>query len=573
MEKKKVAVETTAEAYLTLLAERGVDYFFGNGGTDFPSIIEALAKLRAEKRPSPIPILAPHEMTAVSMAHGYAMVTGRPQLVMVHVSVGTANSVLGIINANRLHVPMLFTAGRTPITESGLRGSRNVYIHWAQEAYDQAAMVREFVKWDYELRNFEQLETVVDRALGIASSHPQGPVYLTLPREVLAQPQKEFSFWAKPRTTRPPRLGPEPEAIAQAAEMIAGARHPILHVGAMGHDPCSVKELVALAELGAFPVVEDRFREFVNFPSNHPLHQGYSLWEHFKEADVILTIESSVPWIPSQVQPRPETRFIQLGVDPNFSGYPIRGFPADLSIQSEPAAALAALREALRPKLAGREKALAQRREALEKSHKAMRAGWKEEAEKASGKKPIDYTWLSRCIADVLGEDDILVNEYDMVGTQLTRTKPGTYFDHPPAAGLGWGMGAALGAKLAAKDRTVIATVGDGSYIFSNPAACHWAANAHKLPFLAVVFNNRTWGSVKRNARALHPDGWAAGQNDFAFTSLEPSPDFEKICQANGGYGEKVEDPGHIPSALQRALKAVREEGRQALLNVICEKP
>ncbi|MEK6709583.1 MAG: thiamine pyrophosphate-requiring protein [Nitrospinota bacterium] len=573
MEKKRVAVETTAEAYLTLLADRGIEYFFGNGGTDFPSIIEALAKLKAEKRPSPIPILAPHEMTAMSMAHGYTMVTGRPQLVMVHVSVGTANSLIGLINANRLNIPMLFTAGRTPITESGLRGSRSVMIHWAQESFDQGAMVREFVKWDYELRAFEQLETVVDRALGIATSHPQGPVYLTLPREVLAAPQKEFTYWAKPRTTRPARLYPDLGAIERAAELIANAKYPILHVGAMGHDPGTVCELVALAEMGAFPVVEDRFREYVNFPSDHPLHQGYALWEHFKETDVVLTIESCVPWIPSQVQPRPETKFIQLAIDPNFSRYPIRGFPADLPIQSEPGPALAALREALKPKLAGKEKEIAQRRAALEKSHQVLRKGWKEEAEKASKSKPIDYVWLSKCINDALGQDDILVNEYDMVGTQLLRTKPATYFDHPPSAGLGWGFGAALGAKLAAKDRTVIATVGDGSYIFSNPAACHFASNAHKLPVLVVVFNNRTWGSVKRNARALHPDGWAAGQNDFAFTALEPSPAFEKICESCGGYGERVEDPDQIKPALERALHAVRGEGRQALLNVICQKP
>lgn len=234
-------------------------------------------------------------MIAMSMSHGYTMVTGRPQLVMVHVSVGTANSIIGLINANRLNIPILFTAGRTPITESGMLGSRNVYIHWAQESFDQGAMVREFVKWDYELRNFEQLETVVDRALGIATSHPRGPVYLVLPREVLATPQTEFSYWEKPRTTRPARLFPDIDAINRAAKMLAGASHPILHAGMMGREPEAVPELIALAEMGAFPVVEDRFREFVNFPTNHPLHQGYALWEHFPKADTILTIESTVP--------------------------------------------------------------------------------------------------------------------------------------------------------------------------------------------------------------------------------------------------------------------------------------
>src|SRR5262245_17086723 len=146
---KKVAIESAAEGYLELLASRGVEYFFGNAGTDFAPIIEAYAKRAAEGQVLPRPITVPHEITAVGMAHGYAMVTGRPQVVMVHVIVGTANALGGIINAARSNVPMLMTAGRNPITEGGAAGSRDRQIHWAQESFDQAAMVREFVKWDY----------------------------------------------------------------------------------------------------------------------------------------------------------------------------------------------------------------------------------------------------------------------------------------------------------------------------------------------------------------------------------------------------------------------------------------
>src|SRR5213079_1307347 len=184
---KKASIETTAEAYLELLAARGVEYFFGNAGTDFAPIIEAYARRGALGQLLPRPITVPHEVPAVAMAHGYAMVTGRPQAVMVHVIVGTANALGGVINAARGNVPMLFTAGRNPITEAGFRGSRERQIHWAQESFDQGAIVREFVKWDYELRNFAQLETVVDRALAITQAEPQGPVYLTLPREVLGE--------------------------------------------------------------------------------------------------------------------------------------------------------------------------------------------------------------------------------------------------------------------------------------------------------------------------------------------------------------------------------------------------
>ena len=169
---KRAAVESTAEAYLELLAARGVEYLFANAGTDFAPLIEAYAKRGAQGQAAPRPITVPHEIPAVAMAHGYAMVTGRAQAVMVHVIVGAGNAVGGIINAARANVPMLFSAGRNPISEAGHSGSRDRPIHWAQESFDQAAMVREFVKWDYELRSASHLETVVDRALTLAHAEP-----------------------------------------------------------------------------------------------------------------------------------------------------------------------------------------------------------------------------------------------------------------------------------------------------------------------------------------------------------------------------------------------------------------
>ncbi|HTK93988.1 MAG TPA: thiamine pyrophosphate-binding protein, partial [Verrucomicrobiae bacterium] len=170
--KKTASIESTADAYLELLAARGVDFLFANAGTDFAPLIEAYARRQASGLACPRPITVPHEIPAVAMAHGHAMVSGKPQAVMVHVIVGAANALGGLINAARSQVPILFTAGRTPITEGGMLGSRDRPIHWAQEAFDQGGLAREFVKWDYELRNFPQLETVVDRALAIARSEP-----------------------------------------------------------------------------------------------------------------------------------------------------------------------------------------------------------------------------------------------------------------------------------------------------------------------------------------------------------------------------------------------------------------
>jgi acetolactate synthase-1/2/3 large subunit len=185
---KTQKADTVAGAYLALLANRGVDYLFGNAGTDFAPLIEAYSRATQTGVAVPRPILATHENLAVAMAHGYGMVSRRIPAVMVHVSVGTANMICAAMNAARENVAILLTAGRSPLTESGLLGSRDGYIHWAQEMYDQAGMIREIVKWDYELRNGEQLATVVDRALAIAATEPRGPVYLSLPREVIAAP-------------------------------------------------------------------------------------------------------------------------------------------------------------------------------------------------------------------------------------------------------------------------------------------------------------------------------------------------------------------------------------------------
>jgi acetolactate synthase-1/2/3 large subunit len=234
---KRIAIESTAEAYLELLAARGVEYLFANAGTDFAPIIEAYAKRGAQGQALPRPITVPHEVPAVAMAHGYAMVTRRAQAVMVHVIVGAANALGGVINAARAQVPILFSAGRTPLSEGGVLGSRDRHIHWAQESYDQAGMAREFVKWDYELRNFAQIETVVDRALAMAQAEPPGPVYLTLPREVLAERHETFEYAEPSRLQRPGLLRPAPADIDDAAQLLAGARNPIIITKARGGIP------------------------------------------------------------------------------------------------------------------------------------------------------------------------------------------------------------------------------------------------------------------------------------------------------------------------------------------------
>src|SRR6516162_5916746 len=217
-----------AEAYIARLGERGIEYVFANAGTDFAPIVEALSRTKGAKTPRFMTV--PHENVAMAMAHGYYRIAGKPAAVMVHVTVGTASAINGLINAARDNIPVLLAAGRTPLTETGSIASRNRPIHWGQEAFDQGGMLREYVKWDYELRAGQPVEAVVDRALDIAMSEPRGPVYLTLPREVLA------AHATKPRrdTVRPlGAVAPEP-ARARGGGRAGGTSRTIRVAGGAG---------------------------------------------------------------------------------------------------------------------------------------------------------------------------------------------------------------------------------------------------------------------------------------------------------------------------------------------------
>jgi acetolactate synthase-1/2/3 large subunit len=178
--------------------------------------------------------------------------------------------------------------------------------------------------------------------------------------------------------------------------------------------------------------------------------------------------------------------------------------------------------------------------------------------------------WISCCLDQAKDQDAILFNELGVDPTVMAFERPATFFNHSLAGGLGWGLPAALGAKLACPDRLVIAAVGDGSYVFANPVACHQVGQALGLPVLTIVFNNGVWNQVRRSTQAVYPDGHAVRANRMPLTSLEPAPRYETIVQASGGYGERVEAADDLPKALERALHAIRHERRQALLNVLC---
>src|SRR2546428_10620210 len=489
------------------------------------------------------------------MAHGYTMIPGRPQAMMVHVGVGTANAVNGLMNASRMNIPILFSAGRTPLTESGaLSGARNNYIHGAQEHSDQGGMLREFMKWDYEVRDAEQVETVLDRALAIAKSEPQGPVYAPLPRGILASSfSREFSA---PSPTAPaPPAAADAEALEAAAKLLGSAQHPLLITANGGRTVESSRAIEHLAQALAVPVIHYR-PHFLALSTEHPMHCGWDPHALLKEADVVLVVDCDVPWIPKEGGPKPEAKVIHIGPDPLFARYPLRGFRTDVALTGALASTLEALWRSAQ-KQAVSVKTIEERRKAVTKLSAQIRAKARSGLEPMP--KAITGKWLSACINQLLDERTILINEYPTVLEEMTIDEPGRYFGNASAGGLGWGLGAALGAKLATPDKTVICALGDGAYMFGNPTAGHYVSEAMHLPVLFIIANNARWAAVHRSTLATYPKGHAAATKQPPFATLEPSPRFEHVIQASGGHGERVSEPKQLMPAPERALKVVTE--------------
>lgn len=571
---------TASTAWWEALAEAGVRYAFANLGSDHPGLIEALAAGRAESRGAPAPsadlpelVVCPHEIVALSAAHAYAQVSGQPQAVLVHVDVGTANLGGAVHNAARGRVPVLIFAGAAPYTlDDGVPGGRNEFIHWLQDVSDQRGIVRNYTKYDNELRTGVNLKQVVHRALQIARSEPAGPVYLVAPREVLAQQ-------VEPASGHPeayPPVGPAAlarEVAAEIATALAGARNPLVVTGYLGRDPGAVAELIALADLLAIPVLESA-PHHVNFPADHPMHRGYQ-WTTSEQnpllavADVILAVDVDVPWIPATNRPAPDAAVYYVDVDPLKPTMPMWHVPARRFAAANSRLALAQIAACLREKGLVDEPAVAARRRQVSAAHDRQRAEWNERERPAGD--TITPAYLTACVRDALVDADPLylteaVTNFEAVAQYLRVNQPGSLIGSGGSS-LGWAGGGAVGAKLAAPERTVVCLVGDGSYLFGVPAAAQWVARRYHAPALTVVYDNRGWNAPKQSVLAMHPDGSAAAANDFR-VSFDPEADLAGIAAAAGGaHAATVTYPDELPGALAGAVKATCG-GRSAVVSV-----
>jgi acetolactate synthase I/II/III large subunit len=562
----EAAAITAGGALLARLKRLGVDYIFANSGTDFPPIIEGFAEAAAHNIDLPAALVMPHETAAMGMAHGYYLASGKPQAVMAHTNVGLANCAIGAINAATEQIPVLLFSGRTPTTEKDRFGCRTVPIGWGQEMRDQAALIREACKWDYELRFPEQVVEMADRAYAIANSIPRGPVYVSLPREVLCAQCPGDALDAPPlmAATTP---APNPAALAEAARLLAAAERPVIFAQRGAGTPEGFATLARLASEWAIPVVQ-YWAVQLALATDHEMSAGADPEPWIGEADAILVIDALAPWSPQIHKPKPDCRIIQMGGDPLYARFPVRNFRSDISLVGRTGALIEALEAAMsahRQDAGGRIAARAPRnRQGIAASREATLA-----RARAGGGAPMTKEWVSLCLSDAIaGRKTSVLSELGCPLGPLTLREHQSWYQEPHSGGLGWSFPAAMGMQLADPDRLVVATMGDGSYMFANPVACHQIAESLRLPVLVVILNNREWGAVRQSVLGVYPGGYAARSNTMPLTSLVPAPDFVQVARASRAWSSRVDDGHELPAVLSAAIEHVTRERTQALVEV-----
>jgi acetolactate synthase I/II/III large subunit len=570
------ARRSAAHYFLEGLTEIGCEYLFCNFGTDHAPIIEAMAGFKRDGRKAPQTVICPHEITAVHMAAGYTIATGRGQGVMVHVDAGTANSAMALHNLCRGRVPVLLMAGRAPYTTRGeLLGTRDTYVHFVQEPFDQTSLVRPYIKWEYNLPSGVVAKEALRRAHTVMMSDPKGPVYMTFPRETLTELWSEGQIRSYPEE----RFGPagvgavDAQSVDAIATRLLAAEQPLLITAYSGRNHAAVALLDELAQFAGIRVVE--FNPIhVNLPHDSPCHGGFVPTKSLADADVGLLVDVDVPWIPAATRDNPSTFWAQIDVDVLKSASPMWSFPANLRIQGKSSRILTQLTEAIKRTATPDFHAAARKR--IEKMTVAQKERLQRTAALAADKGragEINTHYLCAEIGRAIGPDDIVVNEavtrQSIPNMQIPRSKPGTMISNA-GGGLGASGGTALGVKLALPDRCVVQIVGDGSFYFNNPTAVYAVSKQYALPMFTVVLDNSGWAAVKGATLRVYPDGRAKTKGSFQ-AELPTGMDFSKTVEAAGGYGERLSDPAEVPAAISRCLAQVRA-GRSALLHACVTK-
>ena len=561
-----------AEAFIEVLNANGVEKIFFNPGGEQGALLATISKYRILGKKSPQLILCLDESVALTAAHGHYMVSGRPQVVMVHSELGTLQLGGALHNAQWGRIPVILWAG------AQAAGQRT---NWMKEPYDQGMSVRNCVKWDHTIKSDENIHDVLKQAFQTAFTEPCGPVYLGYPRDTIT---KKIDKLPLARSATVPALAALPvdaKTISSVAETLIEAKNPLIVAGYSGRYHESVAALVELAETLCAPVLTGPV--WMNFPTDHPLCAGIEQIlgsrkpnPYLADADVVLVIDYDVPYAAAPGLPGPKANIIQFDVDPLTAGRPLWGRGANTFIKADSRQVIPALSKAIRQKLTSEKKTLFRERfSQLEKVHKQQHAEWREMAVSRAKQKPISPDWLCHCLAHLIDEDTILlhhtISQSASATEQIDRTRPGTLLGCA-AGSIQWALGAAFGAKIAAPDKLVVSVMTDGGFVWGSPVASLWPAVSYKAPFLAVILNNQSYGFIKLLVQRNYGEVSLSDQGAFeAGVDIMPAADYAAVARACGAYGRTLENPDDVLPVLREALQQVRN-GKPAVVDVKTER-
>jgi benzoylformate decarboxylase len=538
-----MALMTGAEAMYEFMVREGVRYVFGNPGTTELPLMDLFAA-----RDEIEYILALHEDSALGIAAGYAEAEGKPAVVNLHTNPGLAHALGNLYNVYRAGTPLIVTAGQ--------QDSRSMLDEPLLYA-DMLELARQHTKWCWEVRHAAEIPAAMARAFKIAQTPPTGPVFLSLPVNVM---EERVEMDIPPVTRIGSRVRADQSKIKDAAALLTTARNPVIISG----DGCArsgaLAEVVRLAELIAARAHSEPLNSLLVFPTGHPLYAG-PLYPNAKQTrgllegvDVIIAIgvNNIAPLVYTGTRMIPDgVRMIQIDAGEHELG---KTYPAEVAILADPRSALEDLLAEVSPFASGNVEALSRRREMITAHIAGVRAKFDENASQFSDDGPMSPAYVARELRLAAAPDAVLVDESvtstAFVRTLFTLNEPGTFF-YAKGGSLGLALPEAVGVKLAKPDRQVICTLGDGTALYTIQGL--WSAARYGLAVKFVVFNNSSYMILKGGLLALN--GASAERGVFIGMDItEPEVDFVKLAESMGLAARRVLKASELRAAFDWAF-------------------
>jgi benzoylformate decarboxylase len=531
-------------AFLELLKQEGVEFIFGNPGTTELPLMDALAVETGLRY-----VLALQEAAVMAMADGYAQASGRLAVANVHVAPGLGNALGMLYDAQKAQAPILLTAGQH---DQSFTFSEPIL--WA----DLPTIARPFVKWSAEVRRIEDLPRAVHRAAKTALAPPTGPVFLSLPADVL-NAEADLELGAPTRVAAGMRG--DAAAIAEAAALLARAERPLIIAGDAVAQRRAHAELVALAELLGAPVYAEGVANTASFPASHPLYRGAmvrlapAIRAVLQQHDLLLSVGGDLFTLslPSHVDPVPPgLSIIHLDVDPWEIG---KNYAAKPAILGDPKTSLPELTAALAQRMSPEQRARAKERfDQTRKAVAAEREQLQAKARAEAGKTPIRPLALLQAVSEALPPEAVVVEEAVSSAAglrQLMRSDDPQSLFGLRGGGIGWGLPAAIGVKLALPHRPVVALIGDGSAMYTCQAL--WTAAHDKVAVVFLILNNRSYRILKQRTNAMK--GFAAQTDRYVGMDLtDPAIDYVGLARSLGVASARATALGEAVALLRQAL-------------------